>query len=208
MSNAVRYGRESLASAGFVIWDTRVAMRIRPDLWPSGGMQCSHDFVTLYARQVVDATFAPGCHELMLNLDGVGPCKVLARSLDQLEKRVEWLTGIRVLPMVATKERQPIKPQPTPAPEVLAPVRNSTGDVYEGITTKEAGRTCASCNNFSAGHACTKQGKSGMAVPSPMVLRRCPAYQPIYGTSDDRSGVLLWPELKLVPAKEATHGCV
>ncbi len=208
MSRAVQYGRESLASAGFVIWDTRIAMRLRPDLWPSGGLECNHDFVRLYSRQVVDHSFAPGCHELMLNLDDVGLCKVLTRSLDQLETRITWLTGFRVLPTVATNVRASKKSDTPPAPEVAAPVRKSNGDVYEGTTTKEAGRTCSTCENVSPGSTCTKPQASGIEVPAINAIRRCPAYQPGFKAMDDRPGLSLWPELKLVPVKEATHGCV
>jgi hypothetical protein len=203
----MRYGTEQLASAGFVIFDTKVAMHLRPDLWTTG-MECGHDLMRLYSRQVANEYFAPKCVSVTLNLDGIGEVQVLTRSLDQLEKRVEWLTGFRVIPAAVANVRAAKKPLTTPLPPVAAPVRLANGDVFDGIVTAEPGRTCRSCENLSVGHACTQHGTSGVEVPNPMAMRRCPAYQPNYGGDDDRTGAQLWPELKLVPAKEATHGCV
>jgi len=192
MSKAVLYGQQCLASAGFVVWDNRVAMKVAPHLWNGDGLNCRHDFGRLYADQVLHHLLAPTCHQISLNLEGFGPCLVLARSLDQIEQRVLWITGLRVVP-AGQELPAPAKPRverPAPAPE-------PNGDQFHGIVTREPGRTCSACEHMSPGSACTQSEKSGLQFPKLNVLRRCPAFVPHFDAIDGRTGERLWPELSL-----------
>lgn len=198
MSKAVTYGQQCLASAGFVVWDNRVAMRVSPHLWNGDGLSCRHDFGRLYADQVLHQLLAPTCHQISLNLEGFGPCLVLARSLDQIEQRVLWITGLRVVPAG----------QEVPAPARWKDERPATqpepnGDRFHGVVTKQPGRACSGCDHFTTGYACRQSAVSGLERPMVNVLRRCLAFKPVYEAIDGRTGVQLWPELK-----EVSHGCV
>lgn len=197
MSKAVFYGQQCLASAGFVIWDNRVAMRVSPHHWNGDGLNCRHDFGRLYADQVLHQLLAPTCHQISLNLEGFGPCLVLARSLDQIEQRVLWITGLRVVPagqeVPAPTRWRDERPAPTPAPN---------GDRFHGVATKQPGRTCSGCEHMSPGSTCTKSGVSGLKHPLINAVRRCPAFVPHFDAVDSRTGAQLWPELMM----EVTHG--
>lgn len=196
MSHALKYGWECLASAGFCVWHHGVAMKVAPHIWANNGLNCRSDFGKLYPNQAMHALLAPGCHQITLNLEGFGPCLVLARSLDQIEQRVLWVTGLRVVP-AGQELPTPAKPKverPAPTPE-------PNGDRFHGVATKQPGRTCSGCENMSPGSSCTKSEKSGLQFPKLNVLRRCPAFVPHFDAIDGRSGLVLWPELM-----EVSHG--
>ncbi len=85
------YCHQSIAGSGIAVMDARIAWELRPDLW-SGAQDC---LMTFRKNQRPD-----GVMRLMVTFDGYGPVLVLARSMDNLEKRLEWIVG---RPVVALK---------------------------------------------------------------------------------------------------------
>jgi hypothetical protein len=185
----MRYGNESLAASGIAVWNSQIAMTLRPDLW-SSGVDCGMDFGRLYSRQVIDSHLDGKCHTCFVTLEGIDArVKVLARSLDMIAKRVEWLTGYTVIKIDVESH------VPRPVRAVVPPRVAVNGDRFSGVVTKEAGIACSNCNHFTAGHSCRNPEVSGIAVPDSRVGRRCLAFVPIYESMDSRSGVQRWPEL-------------
>jgi len=117
MSKAVHYATQALAASGFAILGSQVAVAMRPDIW-SSAMECSGDFVTAKQRNAFAAI--PGVHRRQVKLAGVDrPLMVLTRSLDMLEKRIEWVTGFKVETLTDEELPEPVRTV-TPAPVVEA----------------------------------------------------------------------------------------
>ena len=184
-----QYLHQSMAATGFCIVNGGIAASLRPDLWPNGS-ECSGDFMAA-KKHGFDAPH--GAQAYLLRIKGYSTdLHLFARNPDQLAQRIEWITGRQVLEAIPIRELQGEPDAPIAA---SAPARPSNGDLYEGVTTAEAGRTCTSCEHASAGHACKQPEHSGIAEPSMGVLRRCTAYKPHYHAIDGRNGAALWPEL-------------
>ncbi|MFZ2855791.1 MAG: hypothetical protein WAZ34_16960 [Rhodocyclaceae bacterium] len=80
------YAHQCLAASGFAVMHSEVAWKLRPDLWGSG-QECGMHFGRVDIADVQRKT---------ATLTGIGPVLVLTRSPDMLEKRIEWVTGIKV----------------------------------------------------------------------------------------------------------------
>ncbi|MDY0012844.1 MAG: hypothetical protein RBS40_08140 [Rhodocyclaceae bacterium] len=97
--NTRAYALNSLATTGLAIMNPRIAYELRPDLWASL-QDCAIDFSRKFE--------AANVHRLVATFEGYGPVKVLARSADNLAKRLEWIVGQKVL------ELGPAEPEATP----------------------------------------------------------------------------------------------
>ena len=82
------YTHQCVASSGIAVMDPRIAYELRPDLWASD-QDC---FMTFRKAQKVE-----GVQRLTVTFEGYGPVLVVARSLDNLAKRLEWIVGRPVL---------------------------------------------------------------------------------------------------------------
>lgn len=91
------YANGQMASAGFAILSTAWAWKLRPDLWATH-QSCAADF----RRITVD-----GAHRMRATLDGHDSVIVLARSLDDLARRIGWVTGCAVTSLVPEPEQAP-----------------------------------------------------------------------------------------------------
>ena len=96
MFKANNYAHQCLASSGLAVMDSRIAWQLRPDLW-STGHDCACDRWT--------TTTADGATRYTVHMDGLGAVHVLARSRDQLEQRLEWITGRNVTDVSPFQEK-------------------------------------------------------------------------------------------------------
>jgi len=94
------YTHQCIAASGIAVMDSRIAWELRPDLW-SGAQDC---LMTFRKNQNPD-----GVQRMMAMFEGYGHVLVLTRSLDNLEKRLEWIVGRPVLALQpAESEAQPV----------------------------------------------------------------------------------------------------
>lgn len=185
-SKFLSYVGEALMGGGFAFVDLVWAWRHAPHLWRNALDAVANETPSL-ALQVARAW--PGVQAYRVQIeDCPASVEVLARSPARLAERIGEITGQRVLSV------EPVEPPPR-APAEPPPPRAAGDDRYAGVVTKESGRTCASCEHFSAGGACLRADLSGLARPAPRALRRCPAYAPDIESFDGRTGAQLWPEL-------------
>lgn len=96
MFKASNYAHQCLAGSGLAVMDSRIAWQLRPDLW-STGHDCACDRWS--------TTTAEGATRYLAHMNGLGPVHVLARSRDQLEQRLEWITGRRVSDVSPVQEK-------------------------------------------------------------------------------------------------------
>jgi hypothetical protein len=89
------YAHQCIAASGLAVMDHRIAWELRPDLW-SGAQDCAFTF---RKQQKAD-----GVQRMTATFDGLGPVLVLARSLDNLAQRLEWIVG---RPVLALKSADP-----------------------------------------------------------------------------------------------------
>lgn len=87
-TRSIWYTHQCIAGSGIAVMDARIAWELRPDLW-SGAQDCAFTF---RKNQKPD-----GVLRMMATLEEYGPVLVLARSMDNLEKRLEWIVGRAVL---------------------------------------------------------------------------------------------------------------
>lgn len=102
-SRSTWYCHQSIAGSGIAIMDAQIAFELRPDLWASP-QDCRMTFrkaQSVAGVKRVNATFAGG---------GLGTVLVLARSLDNLDKRLEWIVGLPVVNLTLAE------PEVEPAP--------------------------------------------------------------------------------------------
>lgn len=78
------YAHQCIAAAGLVVMDSRIAWQLRPDLW-SGSQDCG---ITFRKQQSVE-----GAQRIVATFPSYGEVLVYARSLDNLEKRLQWIVG-------------------------------------------------------------------------------------------------------------------
>ena len=97
-SRSTWYTHQCVAASGIAVMDSRIAYELRPDLWASD-QDC---FMTFRKAQKVE-----GVQRLTVTFEGYGPVLVVARSLDNLAKRLEWIVG---RPVLALKPAEPEAP--------------------------------------------------------------------------------------------------
>lgn len=199
MSNKIsKYIDESLAATGFVILTSAAAYRLRSDLWTSGP-ECGSDFAGKNWQHHVG--YLQGIKRFHARIEGMpGLTDVIARSADHLVTRIRWITGLEVTALFAEED---IAGQPAPSDVPRKPVALS-GDLHAGTQTAQGPRSCSVCENFTAGHACTKPKESGIERPNSREPRRCLAFEPLWDSGDNRTGVQLWPELQ--DLEKTSHG--
>jgi len=184
---AIRYIYETLGASGFVVLHWRLFVR-RPDLVQSGIDAAA---AMAEARRWSRLQLPEGAgrfRALMPELGGY--VEVWAWSGDRLAERITVTTGLAVESLAqetggaAPAITAPSMPRPDPA-----------GDRHAGVVTREPGRTCSECENYTAAHACGAAERSGIARPAARTPRRCIAFVPLWDDTDRRDGRRLWPEL-------------
>ncbi len=83
-TRSTRYMHQCLAASGIAVMDSRIAWQLRPDLWAS-----AQDCGLSFRRQ----QNADRVHRVVATFPTYGEVLVMARSLDSLEKRLEWIVG-------------------------------------------------------------------------------------------------------------------
>lgn len=191
-TKTMKYVNESLAACGFCVLNSAVAMRVRSDIWTTG-VECASDF----GRKELTAKLnnLPGVTRFTGQLEGISRnVLVLSRSPDFLAQRIGWVTGYSVLQLLPEGHYLP-----APSGQTEATMQRwsepTTDDRFSGITTKEPGRTCGTCQHMTAGHNCSVAEISGLEHPAGGTWRRCLGYTPTREQYDSRTGVQLWPEL-------------
>ena len=101
-SRSTWYTHQCVAASGIAVMDSRIAYELRPDLWASD-QDC---FMTFRKAQKVE-----GVQRLTVTFEGYGHVLVVARSLDNLAKRLEWIVG---RPVLALKPAEPEAPPTAP----------------------------------------------------------------------------------------------
>ncbi|MEN6630775.1 MAG: hypothetical protein ABFC42_14145 [Sulfuricella sp.] len=97
--NRSSYAFDCLAASGLAVMSPAIAYELRPDLWA-----CVADC----ARTLNTQAKVPGTQRMTATFDGLDPVLVLARSLDNLEQRLQWIVGRSVLGLKpADQEAQP-----------------------------------------------------------------------------------------------------
>lgn len=191
MSKVQKYAIEALASSGFAVLNSKVAYTMRPDLW-SDALGASID---LGDKSLPAKLNAFGCLRYLARLDGIeGTVKVLARSGDDLAKRIGQVTGFRVVSLALEPElRAAIGP--VPPRRVVPNADPRPGDLHADVKTKEPARTCTVCEWLQHGGGCSNSSESMIQRPQPNAPRRCKGYRPVFESYDGRIGRTLWPEL-------------
>ncbi len=101
--NRTSYAFDCLAASGLAVMSPAIAYELRPDLWA-----CVADC----ARTLETRAEIPGTQRLTVTFQGYGPVLVFARSLDNIEKRLEWIVG---RPVLNLKPCEPDVPPAAPA---------------------------------------------------------------------------------------------
>lgn len=195
MSNATRFITESLGACGFAVLRGQVAYIQRPDFW-AHGMDASSDFADKALPAKLN-TFI-GCKVYFARFAEFesGLVKVLARSDDDLARRIKQITGFTTTQLFLASELEgELDPADVPPRKVISEPNPEGGDVHVGVTTKEGPRICAECEWLTIGRGCSKSAESSIQYPAPNVPRRCKAYRPQFENMDGRNGFVLWPEL-------------
>lgn len=186
------YAHTCLSGSGFVILDAEIACTLRPDLWgSSGGLEAAHEMANARRRSKIAAI--PG-HRFLLRLEGhPRDIEVIARSDDMLDRRIEWVTGMRVLDLIPASELEGVAMvgEATTKPRAT----RGSNDLYHGTKTAEPGRTCSQCDRLSVNGTCMASEDSQINRPAANVLRRCKAFTPLWGSDDGRNAAQLWPEI-------------
>ena len=112
------YCVQSLAATGFAVMSPQVAFLLRPDLW-SGIQDCVLTFDCKHKPEAV--------HRRMVTFDGYGEVLILARSLENLEQRLQWIVGKPVQSIRAAQ------PEATPAPTVTLAQREAQAKEAERL---------------------------------------------------------------------------
>lgn len=113
MSKFVTYVHQQLAACGFAVLSGTIAATLRPDMFATG-IDASSELGEANRRNAF--TSLPRVMRMVVKLDGLAlPLVVLTRSLDDLERRIEQVTGFKVLSLEPEEKASP-KMQPAPAP--------------------------------------------------------------------------------------------
>ncbi len=96
--NRSSYVFDCIAASGLAVMSPAIAYELRPDLWA-----CVEDCArTLNTRAEIHGT-----QRLSVTFKGYGSALVFARSLDGIEKRLEWIVGQPVLALKAAEPEAP-----------------------------------------------------------------------------------------------------
>jgi len=184
------YAAQALGLTGFVILDWRIAVPLRPDLFLSG-VEAGAVNATAWRQRL---RTPPGMVKVKADIGDMKDVEVWATSTRALAQRISDVTGLAVHKVQITDSGK----QPAPPPPAR-PSRDPAGDRFPDLVTREPGRACGQCDNYTAGHACSTPETSGILRPAPKALRRCPGFVPLWDATDKRGAAELWPEL---PAAE------
>jgi hypothetical protein len=103
MSRSTTYAFQSIAASGLAVMSHRIAFQLRGDLW-SDIQGCLFDFKR---EQKVD-----GARRIVATFPSYGEVLVYARSLADIEKRLEWIVGEAPKAIVEWKPEVPaVSPQ-------------------------------------------------------------------------------------------------
>lgn len=104
--NRSSYVFDCIAASGLAVMSPAIAYELRPDLWA-----CVEDCArTLNTRAEVHGT-----QRLSVTFKGYGSALVFARSLDGIEKRLEWIVGQPVLALKAAEPEAPLAAEVPPS---------------------------------------------------------------------------------------------
>lgn len=119
MSKFVTYAYQQMAGSGFAVLSPEVAATLRPDLFASGNDAAGYLSQANAHRQFHGLR---GVSRLVAKIGGVAnqgaPIIVLTRSMDDLERRIEQVTGFKVIgiePEVSTMQSAAATVTPSPA---------------------------------------------------------------------------------------------
>ncbi len=113
MSKFVTYAHQQLAACGFTFLSAKIAATLRPDMFTTG-TDAGYELGQASRRNAFSSL--PRVTRMVAKLDGMArPLVVLTRSLDELERRIEHVTGFKVLSLEPEEKASP-KMQPAPAP--------------------------------------------------------------------------------------------
>ncbi len=96
------YAHQCIAASGLAVMEPRIAFQLRTDLW-SGLQDCA---ITFRRQQRLEGT-----KHLLVTFPTWGRVEVYARSLNNLEQRLEWIVGEQPTEIA---EWQPERPEVTP----------------------------------------------------------------------------------------------
>lgn len=103
--NRTSYPYDCIVASGFAIMSAAIAYELRPDLWA-----CLED-----CKRTLDTRVKTlGTQRLVVTFERLGSVMVLARSLDQLPQRLEWIAGSKVIDIrqAADEPLQDERPDP------------------------------------------------------------------------------------------------
>lgn len=102
-SRSTWYAHQCIASSGLAIMDSQIAWQLRPDLW-SGAQDCC---ITFQKKQSIE-----GARRLVATFPTYGEVQVYARSLDNIEKRLQWIVGEEPMALAGWQPNVPaVSPQ-------------------------------------------------------------------------------------------------
>jgi hypothetical protein len=132
MSVITEYTEQALAATGWAAIHLSVAMRLRPGLWGGIGTNALHDFGQ--ARHSAESMLAhfPGARLYMVEVEGIGPVKVLARHPGMLAERIQLTIGLDVSDAVEIDGRAPL-----PAAERFEPKANDKLERLHALAKQE-----------------------------------------------------------------------
>lgn len=141
------YTHQCIAASGIAIMDAQIAFELRPDLWASP-QDCRMTFRKVQSVAGVkrmSATFAGG---------GIGTVLVLARSLDNLAKRLEWIVGLPVVDLTSAEpEMEPVTRQDPMRREADAKEAERLAQVHKLAKEVPPGHDCQHRRDILAARA-------------------------------------------------------
>ncbi|WOP14588.1 hypothetical protein [Ottowia sp. SB7-C50] len=117
MSKAVTYVNQQMAACGFAVLSGEIAATLRPDMFSSGA-DAGYEFSQASQRNA----FAnlPRAMRMIVKFEEMfRPLVVVTRSQDDLARRIEHVTGLKVLGLT----RELPEPAAAAAPSVAPPTR-------------------------------------------------------------------------------------
>lgn len=190
---AMTYVNAALGSTGFCVLNARIAFTLMPHKW-CDVFEAQHELAnrTLPAK----LNSVQGCEIYLARFAEFesGLIKILARSEDDLARRVAQITGyhpttlIHESLLVGEIDQESIPPR-----RVSAPIQSD--DLHPDVVATEPRKVCGECEWASIGSSCTNSGESGIERPAMNTPRLCKAFRPRFESLDSRTARQLWPEL-------------
>ncbi|MBK7463977.1 MAG: hypothetical protein IPJ50_15430 [Betaproteobacteria bacterium] len=100
-----QYAQQCIASAGFAVMTSEFAWQLRPDLWAS-----AQDCAMSFKRSIQP----DGTQRLIAKLADGRQVPVVTRSTNELERRLEWVIGVKVVELVNDTQPAVASTQPLP----------------------------------------------------------------------------------------------